>query len=66
MVIRMNDEKKKNAAARSLGRKGGKARRDKLDAEQRQAIARAGGLARQEKARKAKVEPSLVEPEVTQ
>jgi ABC-type phosphate/phosphonate transport system ATPase subunit len=46
-------KKKKNKAAQALGKlgglKGGKARAKKLSPEQRSAIARLGGLARQKK-----------------
>lgn len=46
--------KRKNPAAVSLGRKGGKARLTKMTAEERRAIARQGGLAKAKKVREAK------------
>lgn len=41
----MTDSPKKNAAAVALGRKGGRARGQRLSPEQRSEIARMGGLA---------------------
>ena len=43
--------RQKNPAAVELGRRGGKARGQKLSKQQRKEIARKGGLARWEKAR---------------